>query len=116
MKAKPSPPRSDDRPSREGTKGLAVTEGEPEGWAHILLRDDVSWEEFSIFAGKLIARLSGKVVSRADLPDARMWQVEVAGGVLALVYEDHPQSVLLEASSPEGVEILRELLPVLEGL
>lgn len=116
MKSKPFSPRSDDRPSREETKGLAVTEGEPEGWAQILLRDDVSWEEFPIFAGELVARLVGKVVSRADLPDARMWQVEVAGGVLALVYEDHPQSILLEASSPEGVEILRELLPVLEGL
>ena len=113
MKSKPCPPGTN---SRAGTKRLAVTEGEPEGWAHILLRDDVSWEEFPIFAGELVARLSGKVVSQADLPDARMWQVEVAGGVLALVYEDHPQSILLEASSPEGVEILRELLPVLEGL
>ncbi len=115
MKSKPCPPREEDGSSRVGMKGLAVTEGEAAGFAHITLRDDVEWEEFPDFADRLVARLSGKVLFRADLPDARMWQVEVAGGIVALVYEDYPQRVLLEASS-EDVGILRELLPVLEGL
>ncbi|PTX99324.1 hypothetical protein DB345_02810 [Spartobacteria bacterium LR76] len=80
------------------------------------LASDIGYDEVPVYAEKVLKYLHGNVVSRNVLPDAQLWQVKIDGISLELVYEDFPQMVSLEATSKEGNDLLRNLLPTLWGL
>lgn len=80
------------------------------------LASDIGYDEFPVYAEKVLKHLHGNAVSRNVLPDVQLWQVEIGGISLELVYEDFPQMISLEAISQEGNDLLIKLLPALSDL
>lgn len=86
------------------------------GMLGVELTQNISYNEFPIFAEQMLKKVQGSVVSRSALPDAHLWQVVINDVPLELVYEDFPQSVSLEAVSKKGNDLLENLLPTLATL
>jgi hypothetical protein len=79
------------------------------------LSEQVGWSEFPEYAEKLLSKLGGRQVSVADAPDIRLWEVEVDGESLRLVYDDYPVMVSLESDTDSSDSLLRRLLTQLKG-
>jgi len=69
----------------------------------------VTWEEFPDYAQELLTLMHGSKSSFVDGPDVRLWQVQVEGTRLRLVYDDFPQMVTLESDSDAGDRLLQLL-------
>ena len=74
------------------------------------LSERVDWSEFPGYAQHLLAEIGGRQVSQDNCPDVRLWEVDVRGERLRLVYDDYPQMVSLESSSGAADSLLRSLL------
>ena len=84
-------------------------QGMASGHRCLNLSECVSWEEFPDYAQELLAFMHGSKVSAVDGPDVRLWQVQVEGTGLRLVYDDYPQMVSLESDSDAGDRLLQQL-------
>jgi hypothetical protein len=73
------------------------------------LSEYVTWEEFPDYAQSLLTFMHGRKVSFVNGPDVRLWQVQVEGVGLRLVYDDYPQMVSLESDSDAGDRLLQLL-------
>jgi hypothetical protein len=96
---------------------LDALEIEPMASGHCCLNlsEQVGWSDFPEYAETLLSTIGGRQVSVADAPDIRLWEVEVAGERLRLVYDDYPQTVSLESDSDSADSQLRRLLTELNG-
>jgi hypothetical protein len=79
------------------------------GYGCLTLSEHVDWSEFPGYAQQLLAVIGGRQVSQDDGPDIRLWEVEVRGERLRLVYDDYPQMVSLESGSDAADFLLRSL-------
>ncbi len=80
------------------------------GHGSLNLSERVDWSEFPGYAQQLLAEIGGRQVSQDDGPDIRLWEVEVRGERLRLVYDDYPQMVSLDAGSDAADFLLRSLV------
>ena len=109
--------RTDSKSQIEPAMLLEALEIEPMASGHCCLNlsEQVGWSEFPEYAEKLLSKIGGRQVSVADAPDIRLWEVEVGGESLRLVYDDYPQLVSLESDSHAADARLRRLLTELNG-
>lgn len=83
------------------------------GRLYVELTSDVGWEGFPNYVGEFVKLFSGRVISKNDSVDTRVWGVIINDRLLRLVYEDFPVMISLESQSEEGdrfIEGLREVL------
>jgi hypothetical protein len=59
--------------------------------------------------------VGGKLISVAEAPDMRLWEVTIAGRRLRLVFDDFPAMVSLESVDALGDEVLRRVYVQLGG-
>lgn len=79
------------------------------GRLYLNLTSAVGWEDFPSYVGRFLSALGGKVVSKNDAVDVRVWCVWLDNQELSLVYEDFPVMVTLESRSFGGDEVIRRL-------
>lgn len=83
------------------------------GRLYVELTSDVGWDGFPNYANEFVKLFSGRIISKNDSVDTRVWGVIINGRLLRLVYEDFPVMISLESQSEEGdrfIEGLREVL------
>ncbi|AZE97661.1 hypothetical protein C4J95_0166 [Pseudomonas orientalis] len=73
------------------------------------LTSDVGWEGFPSYAEEFVKLFSGKIISRSDSVDTRVWGVIIEDLLLRLVYEDFPVMISLESQSEEGDRLMEKL-------
>lgn len=72
------------------------------------ITENISWEDFPIYAENLIKFLGGKIISKVDGPDIRIWDVNINKKDYRLTFDDYPLMVALESSDNEAdIEIKR---------
>jgi hypothetical protein len=79
------------------------------------LTERVSWENFPGFAESFIRSVEGSITQKSDGPDLRLWQVNIHGHLLRLVFDDFPVMVSLESSDDKGDDILKQLYRTLKN-
>lgn len=79
------------------------------GHSCLVLTEHIAWEEFEAYAKEVLHRLDARVFEKANTVDTHLWDVEVETVPLRLVYEDHPNRVMLESSSFPGDMMLKKL-------
>lgn len=73
------------------------------------LTSDVGWEGLPSYAEEFVKLFSGKIISRSDSVDTRVWGVIIEDLLLRLVYEDFPVMISLESQSEEGDRLMEKL-------
>ncbi|MET0774906.1 MAG: DUF3630 family protein [Pseudomonas mandelii] len=73
------------------------------------LTSDVGWEGFPNYAEEFVNMFSGRIVSRSDSVDTRVWDILLNNESLRLVYEDFPVMITLESQSDGGDEFIEAL-------
>lgn len=79
------------------------------GRLYVELTSDVGWEGFPNYAEEFVKLFSGKIISRNDSVDTRVWGVVIKDRLLRLVCEDFPVMISLESQSEEGDQFIEEL-------
>lgn len=77
------------------------------------LTENINWEDFPIYAEKLLNFLGGKIISKTDGPDIRIWDVIINKQNYRLTFDDYPLMVALESSDNEAdneIKRIRESL------
>ena len=86
----------------------------------LVVTDRVGWALFGPYARAILWALGGRVVSRADTPVERVWQVNVDGRDYWLCFNDWGLGVSLDsqdgAASDYITQIKRRLLAVRDGV
>ncbi|MHA6194459.1 DUF3630 family protein [Pseudomonas wadenswilerensis] len=73
------------------------------------LHTQVGWEGFPEYVKEFLKVFSGRVMSRYDSVDTRLWEILLEGEKLRLVYEDFPVMICLESISSNGDGFIRRL-------
>lgn len=73
------------------------------------LTDQVSWDEFPVFAETFLCQIGGTIIEKSDGPDLRLWKASIDGHPLRLVFDDFPVMVSLESSDDRGDLLLERL-------
>jgi hypothetical protein len=81
----------------------------------IVLTEAGTWESFPAFAEKYCEQIDAIIVKRIDGPDVRVWEIEVEGIIIRLVYDDYPNGVSLESEDDRGDEIIKRLFKRIEA-
>ncbi len=76
------------------------------GHACLDLSERVTWDCFPELASAVLSRIGGRVIDRADSVGVRVWNVEVGGCVLRLVFDDYPVMASLESRDERGDRVL----------
>jgi Protein of unknown function (DUF3630) len=71
--------------------------------------DAVTYDSFPEFASRLAKRIGATVKQKDDAVDIRIWEMDVGGVGVRLVYEDFPSQASLESSSAEADDFLRQI-------
>lgn len=79
------------------------------GRLYIELTSAVGWEGFPGYAEEFVSIFSGRVVSRNDSVDTRVWGVSLNNEELRLVYEDFPVMITLESISDGGDKVIEAI-------
>lgn len=79
------------------------------------LTSEIGWEGFPDYAEKFVNMFSGRIVSKNDSVDCRVWGVLLNNQSLRLVYEDFPLMITLESQSDGGDEFIEALGVVLSS-
>lgn len=66
------------------------------GQRSLRLTERVTYEGFAPYAEAVVAALGGRVTSRADGPDERVWTIEIAGAAYWLAVDEFVLGVSLE--------------------
>ena len=86
------------------------------GFLCLAISTRISWEDFEAFAALLSAKLGLTPGRRVDGPEMRIWEVEIAGTVLKLVWDDFPAMVSLESADARGDAAIHRAFEVLRSL
>jgi hypothetical protein len=86
------------------------------GRMYLKLSQQVSWHSFPEFAKLLMPLVRGRILSKADLPDMRVWEVEIHGHKVWLAYQDFPEMVSLEPRDDLGEAVVKQLFTTLRML
>jgi len=73
------------------------------------LSEQVSWETFPSFSENLLKMIGGQIEQKFESFDIRIWEINICGCVLQLVFDDFPVMVSLESSSDEGDLLLEKI-------
>lgn len=79
------------------------------GKLYMNLSSKVNWEDFPQYAEKFLALVDGSILKKGDAADVRIWDVNVEGKVLHLVFDDYPLMVSLESFDDKGDEVVDRL-------
>lgn len=90
------------------TEKLVMEKG-ASGHLGLELTERIGWDDFENYATEILRRLDARVIERATMVDMHLWDVEVETVPLRLVYEDHPDRIILESSSFPGDMMLKKL-------
>lgn len=74
------------------------------------LTEKVKWEDFPSYAKLLIKLLSGKILSKVDGPDIRIWDVRINKNNYRLTFDDFPLMVALESSDDEADNEIKRIM------
>lgn len=66
------------------------------------ITENMTWEDFPIYAENLLKFLGGKIISKTDGPDIRIWDVSINKNNYRLTFDDYPLMVALESSDNEA--------------
>lgn len=73
------------------------------------LTENMNWDEFPDFAEEFLKLLGGKVISRSDAVDIRVWEVVIDNSVFWLSYDDFPSGVSLDSKTEEGSDKITKI-------
>ena len=79
------------------------------GHAVIKLTEDGTWEGLPRFAEAFTKQLGARKINHVDGPDVRLWDIELGGIRLNLVYDDFPNGLSLMPYSDEGDRLLQRV-------
>jgi hypothetical protein len=82
----------------------------------IVLAEDVAWQNFPMFATRLLEVVGGSSESGVDTPVDRIRDVTILGQPFWLTYEDYPCRVTLDAKTPVRDVIVEHLLRTIAKL
>lgn len=73
------------------------------------ITENVGWEAFPEYAKNLIKFLDGKILSKVDGPDIRIWEVSINKNKYRLTFDDYPLMVALESSDHEADNKIKKI-------
>ncbi len=73
------------------------------------LSEKIDWDIFPAYIYEILNYTSGKITNKNDLHDMRMWNIEIDGLEVRVVYEDFPQMASVESDSLSANEFLEKL-------
>lgn len=73
------------------------------------LTENMNWVNFPDFAEEFLKLLGGKVISRSDEVDIRVWEVVIENSVFWLSYDDFPSEVSLDSKNKEGSDKITKI-------
>lgn len=79
------------------------------GRACLNLTSHIEWEDFPLYALRLLEPLKGYIINKSDAVDIRVWDVAIEQEIFRLTFDDFPVMVSLEASTPAGDLLLAKL-------
>jgi Protein of unknown function (DUF3630) len=79
------------------------------GHLFLLLTERIGWEDFDIYAKELLHRLDGRVAETRSMAIRQVWNVRIETLRFRLVYDGHPNRVMLESESHAGDMLLKKL-------
>jgi hypothetical protein len=68
----------------------------------LILTENMNWDKFPDFAEEFVKLLGGKIISRSDAVDIRVWEVMIDNSIFWLSYDDFPSEVSLESKDKES--------------
>jgi len=81
----------------------------------IALTEAGTWESFPAFAEKYCKQINATILKKIDGPDVRVWEIEVEGIIIRIVYDDYPNGVSLESWDDKGDEIIKKLFKQIDA-
>lgn len=79
------------------------------GHSCVNLSERVSWELFPTYAKQVLKMIDGQITHKFDSFDVRIWEINICGCVLKLVFDDFPVMVSLESSNNKGDALLEKI-------
>ena len=73
------------------------------------LTENMNWDNFPDFAEEFLKVLGGKVISRSDAVDIRVWEVMIDNSGFWLSYDDFPSEVSLDSKDKEGSDKITKI-------
>ena len=73
------------------------------------LTEQVSWEDFPDLAQTVASLVGGEIIQKSDCPDIRVWEINVSGYTLRIVFDDFPVMLTLESTDDRGDVALKLL-------
>lgn len=73
------------------------------------LSERVTWERFPEFATEFLKLVGGRVTDQADSVGVRVWNVEIEGSALWLVFDDYPIMASLESRDDSGDRVVERV-------
>lgn len=79
------------------------------GLHSLKLTEAGAWESFPLFAERYVAQIGARIVSKVELPDVHLWEIEYEDVVLNLVYDDFPNGISVEPKEQRGQAAIEKL-------
>lgn len=73
------------------------------------LSSNVNWEQFPSFVEALLQSFGGTVDKKTDTADIRIWEVNMSGERIRVIFEDFPVMTSLESDTDSGDRLLQEI-------
>lgn len=85
------------------------------GHLSLELYSKLNWDDFPSFVDALLQGFSGSVEKKTDTVDIRIWELNMSGERLRVVFEDFPVMASLESDTVGGDRLLQEIKDKLAG-
>jgi len=69
----------------------------------------LDWDQFPSFVDALLQSFSGSIEKKTDTVDIRIWELNMSGESIRVVFEDFPVMVSLESDTDGGDRLLQEI-------
>lgn len=86
-----------------------------EGRISLTLTENVSWETFSDLACGFLDQVNGKIIERKDSMLTCIWNIDIDGITLRLVFEDFPCQLDVDSLNKNGDRILLQIYEKLKS-
>ncbi len=79
------------------------------GHLYLELFSKLNWDDFPDFVEALLQGFGGNVRKKTDTADIRIWELNMAGEAIRVVFEDFPVMASLESDTDGGDRLLQEI-------
>ncbi|MDZ3995479.1 hypothetical protein PspTeo4_42512 [Pseudomonas sp. Teo4] len=78
------------------------------GRACLNLTSCIDWDDFPDYASAVVDLLNGKIETKSDSIDIRIWEIIIEREKFHLTFDDFPVMVSLESMTPRGDSLIAE--------